>query len=576
MLLIPTYMAQKYNFNINDNFFSLDYSKKTDIAPILDWNAFAIINMLKDVENLNKYKLIDQYVLNNVFYMAAERDVFFANFCAAQKHLACLTRFVNRVKWHALDTYSVDMDLNLNLLSDLDSKLKITLVENNLKYVFRLSDLINISNSSLGYSPNFFAKPLDIKNPYTNLAFSKANLYNIYFALRHSNYIMPIMFHQYFMTNFELDLFFYNNESYIREYTIKNYVYTTDVPTLYSEVLYMINKNNYIFKNIKIHTTFPKKILVDTFRNMLYDYYDSVYSYSDSKRIYKKRILKQNGKQFVKKYPKFGRKIYCLQSDPKDAINITIEFVTTDNYDKFNNYDTANIIENTISSTIILNETDETIFDASSNRVRTIEQISSNSIDYYTMLDEINITRDRHTPIGNVGELIGTAEVGIPIVLDNRFIDEVMLSVEHAINGVLNINGDIVPASVTTAPASVTTAPASVTTAPASVTTAPASVTGVRNNVNLLSHVNNNVSWFNYNLLINSDVIDNYTYDNIDNIDNIANDVTNINNDVYNDAYNDAYSDAYNDAYNDVYNIDSDSDSEGGDSEGGDSEGGDS
>ena len=96
MLLIPTYMAQEYNFDIDDNFFSVSYAKKTNITPITDWTAFAIINMLKDSNNLNKYKLIEQYVLNNSFYKTIDKNKFFDTFCIAQKYfviLKCITYY---------------------------------------------------------------------------------------------------------------------------------------------------------------------------------------------------------------------------------------------------------------------------------------------------------------------------------------------------------------------------------------------------------------------------------------------------------------------------------------------------
>ena len=112
MLLIPTYMAHNYNFDINDNFFSVEYSKKKNVKRINDWTAFAIITMLKDTDNLAKYKLINQYVLTNRFYNDIEKEAFFECFCRAQKHLMCLTRFVNRIKFNLLEIYACDTDMN--------------------------------------------------------------------------------------------------------------------------------------------------------------------------------------------------------------------------------------------------------------------------------------------------------------------------------------------------------------------------------------------------------------------------------------------------------------------------------
>ena len=42
---------------------------------------------------------------------------------------------------------------------------------------------MNIINKSIINCPDMFVEPLDIKNPYTNIPFSKAGSYNIYFKI---------------------------------------------------------------------------------------------------------------------------------------------------------------------------------------------------------------------------------------------------------------------------------------------------------------------------------------------------------------------------------------------------------
>ena len=54
------------------------------------------------------------------------------------------------------------------------------LLQNNLIYLFTRRDLICLLNSALSFSPFLFLEPLISKNPYTNVLFTKTNLYNIY------------------------------------------------------------------------------------------------------------------------------------------------------------------------------------------------------------------------------------------------------------------------------------------------------------------------------------------------------------------------------------------------------------
>ena len=136
--------------------------------------------------------------------------------------------------------------------------LLITILEKNVIYKFRISDLINIINKSLSHSLDFFADPQTIKNPYTNLPFSICNLYNIYFKIKNSNYNLPILFHQFFVSNFEIVHFKNNNESLIRDKTIH---YFLNKSTLNEKYIYILKMFYTHYKSVlfEIDILFPKK-----------------------------------------------------------------------------------------------------------------------------------------------------------------------------------------------------------------------------------------------------------------------------------------------------------------------------
>ena len=88
-------------------------------------------------------------------------------------------------------------------LEEFGEKFKITLVENRTIYYFRLTDVLNIVKRALSnYDDICIVAPLSVKNPYTNLEFSKANLYNIFFKTAESGLLMPILFYKYFLAEF--------------------------------------------------------------------------------------------------------------------------------------------------------------------------------------------------------------------------------------------------------------------------------------------------------------------------------------------------------------------------------------
>ena len=88
-----------------------------------------------------------------------------------------------------------------------------------IKYLFTKSDLTKIIENALINSPYIYAEPLPIRNPYNN-SFWKIHLYNIYFFMKHG-FILPRIFHQYFIHNFHLKVFRDNTECMIREMHIK-------------------------------------------------------------------------------------------------------------------------------------------------------------------------------------------------------------------------------------------------------------------------------------------------------------------------------------------------------------------
>jgi hypothetical protein len=247
--------------------------------------------------------------INNIFLTEEQKEDFINVFCKIQNTYFALSRFAYVYKYKKAKIV-VDFDMCLNPI-DLDNKNSICLLQEKYKYYFRINDLISIIDTALSNSPNFFSDPLISKNPYNNVPFNKSTLYNIYFNIRAKTCIIPELLHKFFLCNFDIYKFEKKYEYLIREHAIQKYIKNSDIDSLHNSILSMIdyyNNIDYTYNHqIKIHSNFPKKKLVDIMRPYLHLYYLYKYSLITTKKINSKNILYKKLNNFFKFNPSFGR-----------------------------------------------------------------------------------------------------------------------------------------------------------------------------------------------------------------------------------------------------------------------------
>lgn len=199
-------------------------------------------------------------------------------------------------------------DLSMTPL-DINHRNTFILIHNKSKYLFSINDLIKVIETAITLAPNFFQEPKRPTNPYTNLVLNNSTLYNIYFKMKASGRILSTIFHLYFLSNFDLNHFTLNNEAFLRDTTIQNYVNNTQPSILHKSILAMLKTNPYT-KKLVIHEEFPKDLLINIFRPFLYCYYIVNYDIRGTQRIsIYKNMLYQKLKGFYKYNKAFGRKI---------------------------------------------------------------------------------------------------------------------------------------------------------------------------------------------------------------------------------------------------------------------------
>jgi hypothetical protein len=298
-------------------------------------------------QNNTDYLFLDQYV-----------DEILTIFSKAQRTYYAFSRLAHIYRLKKYKTVVTD-DLSMTPL-DKDHGNTFILIQNKTKYLFNLNDIVKIVETSITNAPNFFQEPNKAKNPYNNENLNYSTLYNIYFKLKTSGRIMSIIFHLYFLSNFNLDKFVLNNEAYLRDITIQKYIHNATPSVLYKSIATMLNSNFYS-KKLDIHVDFPKDLLLEIFKPFLYYYFIVNYDIQGTHRTSVfKRILYIKLKKFYKYNTTFGRKI--LHSKPKlfDNFNLTkkwqpfsfithhISFHNIKVYDTDTDFvETADIISNT-------------------------------------------------------------------------------------------------------------------------------------------------------------------------------------------------------------------------------------
>ena len=280
------------------------------------------------------------FILDNNFYKNEFKEKIFNIFSKSQK---CYYAFSRLSRIYKIKKYPiiVNNDLMLNAL-DIKNKNTFILIEKKSQYLFSLNDLVSIIETAISNSPVFFSEPLSPLNPYNNEPFTYSTLYNIYFKLKKSGRLMSILFHLFFLENFNKEQFSEKNEPIIREISIKNHVYNSPYNILYSSVLTMLNSNPYT-RNYQIHKDFPKDTLVTIFRPFLFYFFIINYDIKDTSKIYKyKQLLyikltkfykynKAFGRQYIKIITHLGKiiKQYTLFNDDHISFyKISIEKVT--------------------------------------------------------------------------------------------------------------------------------------------------------------------------------------------------------------------------------------------------------
>jgi hypothetical protein len=235
-------------------------------------------------------------------------------------------RLISRIKraWvYRRASLQMTMDLFMN---DLDPAHKYTmdLYHRGARYLFSLADLSRIWMSALTHSSAFFSVPLAVKNPYTNLPFTKSELYTIYLKMLDVRFRIPRFIQYFFECEFNVYVFKRNHESELSAFILREYARNSSSHLITRDIHMMIRAYDRK-RRLVIHPDFPEDVLSSAFRPYLELYYLSMHAFEPAQRLYFRRDLSNKMNGFIAMNPLFGRKILKASSSWSD---MTWHFVT--------------------------------------------------------------------------------------------------------------------------------------------------------------------------------------------------------------------------------------------------------
>ena len=268
-------------------------------------NIFLLINWKKQ----NIFHIFKDNILNEEFFTDDDKEKLTDLYISVKKLLDKFNTLARIYKYKKAVKYDINTDLHLNSLDDLSENEKITLLENNTLYNFKLRDLISCWKLALLNSQGLFSKPILLKNPYTNLPIKKHNLFNIYFKCLNMYINLPLCVTAFFKCNMTISKFQIYYYVTLKEVAVINFMNGNNIYEMFEQVLNLLHDHRKIvdyltFTNYCAPSTRLKA--VKTFKPLLLNYLLSKFSFNPIVKDQKLNLLKRQLKDLIEKNPNFG------------------------------------------------------------------------------------------------------------------------------------------------------------------------------------------------------------------------------------------------------------------------------
>ena len=270
---------------------------------------FNVCPMYFFTDSPGKFENLNTFVVENEFFTDKQKKVYMELFAIAQKHYYSFSKLARIWKIRKFGYYNNDVDLCLKPLDSFPESQKITLIHFEKKYVFRLTDLMNIWIRALTKNDGFSPSPRYPFNPYINRPFRKHHLYNIFLKLMDSHFIIPNLIQSFFKLNMNLTKFELQNYPILKDYAIDYYLKETDANTLFLDVIHMIETFKIELQYAYIDTRLPDdtaKEVVMIMKPYLRDFFIGLLSCNTLKKELSRSSALNGLRCFFQRFPLFG------------------------------------------------------------------------------------------------------------------------------------------------------------------------------------------------------------------------------------------------------------------------------
>ena len=234
----------------------------------LNLKNFSFLNSDISQNNMSHTKLYKTILTSKEFIDEQENIEMLKVYLNSKKIINTLNFFLRKCKWKKAIDYDINHDLFLNDLDDFPEDQRINLLENNTIYKFRLSDLVNYWVICLTNSQNLFSKPLNLKNPHTNIEISYHNLINIYIKLLYSHFNIPLCIHAFYLSNMSLDEFSYRYYGILKEKSIENFNTNGSYHEKYEQILNLLHDYRKEVEYTTVINRVPLTVKIDLISNL--------------------------------------------------------------------------------------------------------------------------------------------------------------------------------------------------------------------------------------------------------------------------------------------------------------------
>lgn len=289
------------NRNYNGKFSGINLSQVITLKMLI----YMFVTNKKYNLLFNKYDYLHK-IIDHIFMDDVSKEAFFTSFSSAQRIYQMLNRFVYRWKLRRMVPIN-STDIMMEDISE-NSKKVMTVVQNGQKFLFSIRDIINIMETALSNVRMNYTSPRISKNPYNNIPFSKAALFNMYYLLLRNCMRIPPLIQAFYTCGFSLKKFKVQHERLIRDVFCEKYVRNCDQVLMHNHIMTMLTKSGFENK-IRIHKEFSKTDLLRIMMPYLKLYVNAMYSYTDDDHENYMSELRRRLSQLHRYNPIFGRKM---------------------------------------------------------------------------------------------------------------------------------------------------------------------------------------------------------------------------------------------------------------------------